>query len=135
MLFRSFLHVATQLAEALAALHQARVVHRAIQPGNVVWAASSRRATLCDFASASTFSELSAERAPQARSTLTYVSPEQTGRTGRSVDSRTDLYSLGATLYEMLLGRPPFEEALACRLSTHRGGEGGIRTRGTLRHT
>ena len=103
-----FLHIATQLAEALAALHQARVVHRAIQPGNVVWAASSRRATLCDFASASTFSELSAERATQPRPPLTYVSPEQTGRTGRSVDSRTDLYSLGATLYEMLLGRPPF---------------------------
>ena len=104
-----FLHIAIQLAQALAALHLAHVVHGAIQPGNIVLDTSSRRVTLCDFAAASTFVALSARREAQPpRPTFTYVSPEQTGRTGRSLDSRTDLYSLGATLYEMLIGRPPF---------------------------
>ena len=104
-----FLHIAIQLAQAVAGLHRARIVHRDIQPANIVWAADARRVTLCDFATASTSAALSVDLAsPPSRSTFTYVSPEQTGRTGRSVDSRTDLYSLGATLYEMLVGRPPF---------------------------
>ena len=42
--------------------------------------------------------------------TLAYLAPEQTGRTGRDVDQRTDLYGLGATLYEMVTGRTPFGE-------------------------
>jgi serine/threonine protein kinase len=46
--------------------------------------------------------------------TLAYVAPEQTGRTGRSVDERADLYALGATLYELTTGEPPFGSGDCC---------------------
>lgn len=105
-----FLEISLQLAETVARLHNARIVHRDISPGNIAWNAESRRATLLDFGIATTLSALTIESASPARleGTLHYISPEQTGRTGRSADSRTDLYSLGATFYEMLTGSPPF---------------------------
>ena len=105
-----FLEIAVQLVEAVALLHEARIVHRDINPNNIVWEGESRRATLVDFGIATTLSALSVGSASpvQLEGTLRYISPEQTGRTGRSVDSRSDLYSLGATFYEMLTGAPPF---------------------------
>src|SRR6202020_1719267 len=76
-----------------------------------VWDSASRSVTLVDFTMASTLSTLPvASTSPsQMEGTLSYISPEQTGRTGRAVDSRTDLYSLGATFYELLTGVPPFQ--------------------------
>ena len=105
-----FLDIAVQLAEAVARLHEARIVHRDINPSNVIWDAKARRATLSDFGIATTLATLTVESASlnEIEGTLAYMSPEQTGRVGRSVDSRTDLYSLGASFYEMLAGRPPF---------------------------
>ena len=110
MSIADFLHVAIQLAKTISGVHRAAVIHGAIQPGNVVWDRHSRCATLCDFAAALEVASTSI-RPPQDRaapSSLIYVSPEQTGRTGRSLDTRSDLYSLGVTFYEMLAGRPPF---------------------------
>ncbi|MGH9436942.1 MAG: ATP-binding protein, partial [Terriglobia bacterium] len=106
----AFLNTAVQLAEALAQLHEARIIHRDIHPGNIVWNSESEVATLCDFAIARTLTALLLEipNPNQLEGTLPYMSPEQTGRTGRSVDWRADLYSLGATFYEMLAGAPPF---------------------------
>lgn len=105
-----FLEVAVQLSEAVTRLHEARIVHRDITPVNVVWDEASRRVTLVDFGIATTLAALAVESATAAllEGTLPYISPEQTGRTGRTVDSRTDLYSLGATFYELLAGTPPF---------------------------
>ncbi|MFY1826629.1 AAA family ATPase [Myxococcus fulvus] len=105
-----FLEVALQVAEAVARLHEARIVHRDINPSNIVWDAEQRRATLVDLGMATTLSGLTVESASPThlQGTLPYISPEQTGRTGRAVDARTDLYSLGATFYEMLSGAPPF---------------------------
>jgi len=107
-----FLSIAVQLAETVARLHEARVIHRDIHPRNIVWDSESERATLCDFAIARTLPTLVMENPNpnQLEGTLEYMSPEQTGRTGRSVDWRADLYSLGATFYEMLTGAPPFAE-------------------------
>lgn len=106
----AFLDIAVQLAEAVARLHDARIIHRDIHPGNVVWNSKREVATVCDFAIARTLPTLVMERPNpnQLEGTLPYMSPEQTGRTGRAVDWRTDLYSLGATFYEMLTGGPPF---------------------------
>ncbi|MFT3839004.1 MAG: AAA family ATPase [Myxococcaceae bacterium] len=108
-----FLEIAVQLAEAVARLHRERIVHRDIGPANAVWNTDTRTATLVDFGIATTLSALRVESSSPAllEGTLEYISPEQTGRTGRSVDSRTDLYSLGATFYEMLTGAPPFNSA------------------------
>lgn len=105
-----FLNIAVQLAEAIAHLHAARIIHCDIHPANIVWNSQRETATLCDFASARTYSSLAMESAnPKLlEGTLPYMSPEQTGRTGRSTDWRTDLYSLGATFYQMLTGTPPF---------------------------
>ena len=113
----AFLEVAIQLAAALARVHDARLLHRDVHPGNVLVDPATRTATLLDFGLArplgtaerfgdgSSASSLSQEIA----GVLPYVSPEQTGRMNRGIDSRSDLYSLGATLYHALVGRAPFQ--------------------------
>ncbi len=104
-----FLPIATGLAEALTRLHDRRIIHRDINPTNVV-IGEGGRVTLIDFDAASA-TDGPADRGgvPAHRGTaLAYCSPEETGRVGRLVDGRADLYSLGATFYEMLTGAPPF---------------------------
>jgi diguanylate cyclase (GGDEF)-like protein len=111
--------LALDLARVVAAVHLRGIVHKDISPSNVVIAgAGDHRPVLIDFGLATT----SAEELPgfthenQIAGTLAYLSPEQTGRTGRSVDHRADLYALGATLYEMATGRPPFDGTDLLRL-------------------
>jgi len=104
------LTLAVDLAEVIAAVHGRGVVHKDINPGNVLLSGVPRRPSLIDFGLATTFAE---ERpgfvhANLIAGTLVYLAPEQTGRTGRSVDHRADLYALGATLYELATGVPPF---------------------------
>ncbi|HEX8788493.1 MAG TPA: AAA family ATPase [Telluria sp.] len=114
-----FLDIAVQLAQVLSRLHEARIIHRDIHPGNIVWNPETETATLCDFALARSLPVLALESPnPTAlEGTLAYMSPEQTGRTDRSVDGRADLYSLGATFYQMLTGAPPFAEGDAVALA------------------
>ncbi|QBE66427.1 sensor histidine kinase [Pseudoduganella lutea] len=102
-----FLDMSVQLALATANLHAAGILHRNICPENIAWNARSGRVTLVDFAIATTVVAEAASPV-QIEGTLAYMSPEQTGRTARVVDTRSDLYSLGATLYALLAGRPPF---------------------------
>jgi len=95
---------------ALAALHARGVIHRDINPSNVVYAANGDALKLIDLSIATELQRETAEPedASFVRGTLAYVAPEQTGRMNRSVDRRADLYSLGATIFELLTGRPPF---------------------------
>jgi signal transduction histidine kinase len=97
------------LARAVAGMHQRGVIHRDITPANIV---VSRGGVpwLVDFALASSFAEIRPEFTHHAEitGTLAYLAPEQTGRTARPVDQRADLYALGATLYELAAGEPPF---------------------------
>ncbi|MEV0901480.1 diguanylate cyclase [Actinoplanes sp. NPDC049802] len=96
--------LATRLAGVLAGIHRRGVVHRDVSPANVL-IHDDGRATLIDF-------ELAGSPGRKAgdvlAGTLPYLSPEQTGRTGRPVDHRSDLYALGAVLYELATGAPPF---------------------------
>jgi PAS domain S-box-containing protein len=106
-----FWPIATQLAEILVRTHAARVVHRDIKPANILLDAHTGRVFLADFGISVL---LENERRHIYDSdvfvgTLPYISPEQTGRTSRTVDFRSDLYSLGATFYELLTGCRPFE--------------------------
>ena len=100
-----FLRIASALAGALAQLHARGIVHKDIKPANVWVDARS------GFSS-----QLPRERQPLAlpediAGTLAYMAPEQSGRMNRSIDSRSDLYALGITFYEMLTGRLPFAAA------------------------
>ncbi|MGW4489880.1 AAA family ATPase [Amycolatopsis sp. NPDC004368] len=106
------------LARAVAAVHCRGVLHRDITPANVV-ISSDGLPCLVDFALATSVAdggERSADRG-EIVGTLPYLAPEQTGRTGRPLDRRTDLYSLGATLYELATGAPPFGSGDPLRLT------------------
>ena len=102
--------VAVGLAEVVAAVHRRGVMHRDINPANILLAGPGRDPYLIDFALATTFAEFRPEFAHPLEivGTLAYLAPEQTGRTGRPVDQRADLYALGATIYELATGTPPF---------------------------
>ena len=107
------LQIAVPLARAVAAMHRRGIVHRDINPTNILVSGPFHQPTLIDFNLASSVAD---ERPgfthpSQVVGTLAYLAPEQTGRTGRAVDQRADLYALGATLYELVAGRPPFDGA------------------------
>jgi predicted ATPase/signal transduction histidine kinase len=109
--------LAAQLARAVAGMHRRGVMHRDIAPANVV-ISHTGAACLVDFALAMSLAEIRPEftHHTQIVGTLAYLAPEQTGRTGRSVDQRADLYALGATLYELATGAPPFGSGDPLRL-------------------
>ncbi|MGF1482228.1 MAG: AAA family ATPase [Cyanophyceae cyanobacterium] len=104
-----FLPLAIQLARILAQVHQQHVVHNDINPSNIVWSPATEQVKLIDFGSSLLLTPKNSTRHPKVlRGTLTYISPEQTGRMNRAIDERTDFYSLGVTFYELLTGRLPF---------------------------
>jgi len=104
------LQLAVQLTQAISAVHAHGLVHGDVAPKNVLVDLTHLRLKLCDFGLASTLDH-EARRSPDGfpHGTLAYVAPEQTGRTNLDIDQRSDFYSLGATLYELFGGRPPFQ--------------------------
>jgi PAS domain S-box-containing protein len=105
-----FLRLAVSIADAVGQLHKRHVIHKDLKPSNVLVASESGRVWLTGFGIAS---RLVRERQPLKSpefiaGTLAYMAPEQTGRMNRSIDSRTDLYAFGVTLYELLTGSLPF---------------------------
>jgi predicted ATPase/signal transduction histidine kinase len=105
------------LARAVAEMHRRGVMHRDITPANVVLSADGLPC-LVDFALASSIADIRPEftHHSEIAGTLAYLAPEATGRTGRPVDQRADLYALGATLYELATGDPPFGAGNPLRL-------------------
>ena len=110
--------LAVRLARAVSGMHRSGVMHRDITPANIVL---SRDGAPClvDFALATSLAEIRSEFTHHTEivGTLAYLAPEQTGRTGRVVDQRADLYALGATLYELATGEPPFGSGDPLRLT------------------
>src|SRR6267378_1710948 len=106
----AFLRLAVSIAQAIGGVHDAGLIHKDIKPGNVLVAAASGEVRLTGFGIASRMRRERAAPAPPEviAGTLAYIAPEQTGRMNRSLDSRSDLYGLGVTLYEMLTGSLPF---------------------------
>ena len=106
-----FLDLAVRIAGAVADLHQQGVIHKDLKPENILVHPATSEVKLTDLALATRLPrEQLAARPPQLiEGSLPYMSPEQTGRMNRAVDTRSDLYSLGVTFYRMLAGRLPFE--------------------------
>jgi len=105
-----FLIIATQLAEALSVIHHAQVIHKDLHPGNLLINPQTLKTQVADFGLASILTrEQPALAAPdKLEGLLPYISPEQTGRMNRTLDYRTDFYTLGVTFYELLSGQLPF---------------------------
>ncbi|MBW4493241.1 MAG: AAA family ATPase [Oscillatoria princeps RMCB-10] len=105
-----FLRIARQLAETLGQLHQESIIHKDIKPQNIIINRETGQVKIADFSLATLLSResQSVSNPNLLEGTLAYMSPEQTGRMNRSIDCRTDFYSLGVTFYEMLTGELPF---------------------------
>ncbi|MBA3660949.1 MAG: AAA family ATPase [Gammaproteobacteria bacterium] len=106
----NFFRIALPLVDTLQALHEKGVIHKDINPTNIIIEPQTLSVKLTDFSNASLLQyEVQDQQNPNILSgTLFYLSPEQTGRMNRSIDYRTDFYSLGVTFYEMLAGQLPF---------------------------
>ena len=108
-----FLRVVSGLSAALCQTHERGFIHKDIKPANVLVDFATGRVWLTGFGIASRLprERQSLDPPELIAGTLAYMAPEQTGRMNRSIDSRSDLYSLGITLYEMLTGQLPFTAA------------------------
>ena len=108
-----FLSIAIPVAKALRQVHERGLIHKDIKPANILVDAASGGVWLTGFGIASRLPREHQVPAPPEviAGTLAYMAPEQTGRMNRSVDSRSDLYALGITFYEMLTGQLPFTAA------------------------
>jgi PAS domain S-box-containing protein len=105
------LRLAIAICRALGGLHTRQLIHRDIKPANVIANTATGNVWLSGFGLTSRLPRYRQHPDPPdvVEGTLPYMAPEQTGRMNRSIDSRSDLYSLGVTLYEMFVGVLPFE--------------------------
>lgn len=105
-----FFKLSIKITEIIGQLHQLNIIHKNINPTNIVWNQNTDQIKIIDFGISTVLSrEIAAIQNPnEFEGTLSYISPEQTGRMNRMIDYRTDMYSLGVTFYEMLTGQLPF---------------------------
>lgn len=114
----AFLNIAIQITEILGEIHAANIIHKDINPANIILNPETGKIQIIDFG----ISTLLTRETPTIKNptilegTLAYISPEQTGRMNRSLDYRTDFYSLGITFYELLTNQLPFDTKDAMEL-------------------
>lgn len=113
-----FLPIALQITQSLGQIHHHQIIHKDINPSNLVFNPQTGQVKLIDFGISTVLPrENPSLTSPQLlEGTLAYISPEQTGRMNRSLDYRTDFYSLGVTFYELLTHQLPFQTEDALEL-------------------
>jgi len=113
-----FLSLAIRIAEILGEIHQQNIIHKDINPSNIVFNPVTSQLKIIDFGVATQLSRqnLAIKNLKVLEGSLAYISPEQTGRMNRAVDYRSDFYSLGATFFELLTHHLPFEVTDALEL-------------------
>lgn len=106
----NFLHIAIKIAEILGNIHAANIIHKDINPANILFNQETGQVKIIDFGISTVFTrENPTLKSPNVlEGTLAYISPEQTGRMNRFLDYRSDFYSLGITFYQLLTGQLPF---------------------------
>lgn len=106
-----FLVLALQLVDIVAELHQRKIIHKEIKPANIIINPEKLTLKLIDLSASTKLSEetFDYQTLNNFEDSLSYISPEQTGRINRPVDYRTDFYSLGITLFQMLTNQLPFQ--------------------------
>ncbi len=109
--------IGIEAAEALEHAHQRGVIHRDVKPGNLL-VEKSGKVWLTDFGLARRDLDVTATATGAMLGTPRYMSAEQISNREELIDARTDIYSLGATLYEMATGRPPFDSQSPLELLT-----------------
>ncbi|MBW2658402.1 MAG: protein kinase [Deltaproteobacteria bacterium] len=104
------LDIGIQLTRVLIEIHRKNIIHRDLNPSNIVYNGEKQTITVIDFgqARAGRRSDTPDKETDILSTALPYISPEQTGSYNKTIDYRTDLYSLGVTLYHLLTGIPPF---------------------------
>ncbi|MGK7935254.1 MAG: AAA family ATPase, partial [Xenococcaceae cyanobacterium] len=105
-----FLEIAIKITESLAVIHTANIIHKDINPSNIVYNPKTKQLKIIDFGISTRLSRENplVTNLDRLEGTLAYIAPEQTGRMNRGIDYRSDFYSLGATFYELLTNRLPF---------------------------
>jgi serine/threonine protein kinase len=116
--------IAIQITEILAQIHQQNIIHKDINPSNIVYNPSSKVLKIIDFGISTQLprQHLALKKPEVLEGTLAYMSPEQTGRMNRALDYRSDFYSLGVTFYQLFTGKLPFDandpiELVHCHLA------------------
>ncbi|WP_083234926.1 hybrid sensor histidine kinase/response regulator [Candidatus Marithrix sp. Canyon 246] len=110
--------IAIKITEILAQIHQQNIIHKDINPSNIVYNPSSNVLKIIDFGISTQLprQHFSLKKPEILEGTLAYMSPEQTGRMNRALDYRSDFYSLGVTFYQLFTGKLPFESDDAMEL-------------------
>jgi serine/threonine protein kinase len=105
-----FLHLAIEIVDILGQIHQQHIIHKDINPSNIILNQQTGKLKLIDLGISTTLSRENStfRNSNVLEGTLAYISPEQTGRMNRAIDYRTDFYSLGIAFYELLTGQLPF---------------------------
>ena len=103
--------LAIKIVSGIGDIHKRNIVHKDINPANIIYNEKTEELRIIDLHISSKFNlhTKTVAHPNNLEGTLSYIAPEQTGRTSRHTDSRSDLYSLGVTFYQLISGRLPFE--------------------------